>query len=52
MPIVNFFIPKNLDDRIRDIIKEKGFATKAEFFRYCAVRYIDSDKDRKNNLAG
>lgn len=52
MPIVNFFIPKNLDDRIQETIKEKGFATKAEFFRYCAVRYIDSDKERKNNLVG
>lgn len=52
MPIVNFSIPKNLDLRIQATIKEKGFASKAEFFRYCAVRYIDSDKDRKHNLAG
>lgn len=52
MPIINFSIPKNLDDRVKMVVREKGFASKAEFFRYCAVQYMDSDKSRKTHLAG
>lgn len=41
MAIVNFSIPKALERRINKIISEKGFASKAEFFRYSAIHYID-----------
>lgn len=52
MAVINFSIPKNLDDRIKTVIREKGFASKAEFFRYCVVQYMDSDKIRNTHLAG
>lgn len=41
MSIVNFAIPKNLDKRVRDVIKHKGFASRAEFFRFAAIFFID-----------
>ena len=41
MSVVNFSIPKALEKRINKIISEKGFASKAEFFRYSAIHYID-----------
>jgi len=39
--IVNFFLPKTLEQRIVQTIKEKGFASKAEFFRFAAVHFLD-----------
>lgn len=41
MAIVNFAIPKNLEKRVQDTIKQKGFASKSEFFRFAAVYFID-----------
>lgn len=41
MAIVNFAIPPVLDKRIGTTIKEKGFASKAEFFRFAAVYFMD-----------
>ena len=41
MAIVNFAIPPTLDRRIGSTIKEKGFASKAEFFRFAAVYFMD-----------
>ncbi|HLD61007.1 MAG TPA: ribbon-helix-helix domain-containing protein [Patescibacteria group bacterium] len=37
MSIVNFSIPAKLDQQIKKTIKEKGFASKAEFFRFAAL---------------
>ncbi len=42
MAIVNFAIPSSLDKRIGTKIKEKGFASKAEFFRFAALYFIDA----------
>lgn len=41
MAIVNFAIPKNLEQRVNAVIKEKGFGSKAEFFRFAAIHFID-----------
>ena len=41
MAIVNFAIPAALDKRVGATIKEKGFASKAEFFRFAAVYFMD-----------
>lgn len=41
MAIVNFSIPKNLSDRVSEVVEEKGFASKAEFFRFAAIYFID-----------
>lgn len=41
MPIINFAVPEILEKRINKTIKEKGFASKAEFFRFAAVHFLD-----------
>lgn len=47
MAIVNFSIPKTLEQRVNQTIKEKGFASKAEFFRFAAISFIDSSLNNK-----
>ena len=49
MAIINFSIPKTLEQRINATIKEKGFASKAEFFRFAAMFFIDSSISNKIN---
>ena len=41
MPIVNFSVPKSLDKRVARTIAAKGFSSKAEFFRFAAIHFID-----------
>ncbi len=41
MAIVNFTIPNDLEKRVEEIIKTKGFASKAEFFRFAAIYFMD-----------
>ncbi len=41
MSIVNFSVPKQLEKRIGETIKEKGFPSKAELFRFAVIRYLD-----------
>lgn len=41
MTVINFAVPKTLERRIDKTIKEKGFASKAEFFRFAAVHLLD-----------
>ncbi|MBU4331569.1 ribbon-helix-helix domain-containing protein [Patescibacteria group bacterium] len=41
MAIVNFSIPTTLEKRVGQTIREKGFSSKAEFFRYAAIYFID-----------
>lgn len=41
MPIVNFSVPKTLDKRVAKTMAEKGFASKAEFFRFAAIHFMD-----------
>jgi metal-responsive CopG/Arc/MetJ family transcriptional regulator len=43
MSIVNFSIPKKLQSRVEKTIKERGFASKAEFFRMATMHFIDQD---------
>lgn len=41
MAIVNFSLPKTLESRIFDAIRQKGFTSKAEFFRFAAMYFLD-----------
>lgn len=41
MSIVNFSIPKTLERRVEKAIKEKGFLSKAEFFRVAAFYFLE-----------
>ncbi|MDI6882963.1 MAG: hypothetical protein QMC93_00600 [Patescibacteria group bacterium] len=41
MVVVNFTIPKTLERRIKKIIRKKGFNSRAEFFRFAALQFID-----------
>ena len=40
MSIVNFSVPQTLEKQIHAVVKQRGFASKAEFFRCAAVHYI------------
>ena len=42
MSIVNFAVPKQLEKRVEKTIKQKGFASKAEFFRFAALYFINT----------
>lgn len=41
MSIINFAIPTTLEKRVSTVMKQKGFSTKAEFFRFAAIYFID-----------
>ena len=41
MSIVNFAISKPLEQKIKQAIKEYGFASKAEFFRFLAINFTN-----------
>lgn len=41
MAIVNFAVTKNFDSRVKQLIKVKGFSSKAEFFRFAAIYLMD-----------
>ena len=50
MAIINFKITKPLEKKIIETIKKQGFSSKAEFFRFAAMRFIektDSSDDNK-----
>ncbi len=55
MAIINFSIPKTLEQRVNQTIKEEGFASKAEFFRFAAISFIGlhpknkTDEDERFN---
>ena len=56
MSIVNFAIPPALDKRVNKTIRERGFASKAEFWRMAAFNYMQNDggeniEDRLNALS-
>ena len=57
MSVVNFTIPKTFEKRMKETIKTKGFASKAEFFRFAAIYVMDmadrptgSEEDRFKEL--
>ena len=41
MSIVNFSVSRNLDKRVEETIHRQGFASKAEFFRFAAMYFMD-----------
>lgn len=41
MSIVNFAIPQKLDRRVKDVIKRRGFQSRAELFRFAVLHYLD-----------
>ena len=41
MAIVNFSIPQTLCERVNQEVKNKGFASRAEFFRFAAIYFMD-----------
>jgi len=40
---VFFQISKPLEDIINEACEKWGFATKAEFFRFCAIQFLSTD---------
>lgn len=42
MSIVNFSITKPLEKKVKQVIKEQGFSSKAEFFRFAVMQYIQT----------
>ena len=41
MSIINFSVPNILDRKIKEVIKTRGFSSKAELFRYAMMRYFE-----------
>ena len=56
MAIINFAVPQQLEKRIRETIKEKGFPSKAELFRFAVIRYMDETEilpfDKNKRITG
>lgn len=42
MSVINFKISETLDEQLDKIIKQKGFQSKAELFRFAVFSYISS----------
>ena len=40
MSVINFTVPKPLEQKITAAIKDQGFASKAEFFRFAALYFV------------
>lgn len=40
MSVVNFTLPKPLEQKVNTAIKDQGFASKAEFFRFAALYFV------------
>ena len=47
MTIINFAITEPLAKKITKTIKEWGFSSKAEFFRFIAIDFIDRHERKK-----
>lgn len=47
MSVVNFSVPPPLNEKIKKAIKEQGFASKAEFFRFAAI-YLMQNLQQKS----
>ncbi len=43
MAIINFKITKPLEKKIIEAIKRQGFNSKAEFFRFAAMQFIEKN---------
>ena len=44
MSVVNFTITKPLETKISRLIKEQGFTSKAEFFRFVTLTYLNNQE--------
>lgn len=44
MNVINFQIAEPLYKQVEAVIKEKGFASKAEFFRFLTLNYLNTVK--------
>ena len=42
MSIVNFSIPQALNEKIQKTINDQGFSSKAEFFRFAAIYFMQN----------
>lgn len=51
MSIVNFSITAPLEKQINRVIREDGFTSKAEFFRFSAQAYLEKRRSTKERLA-
>ncbi len=49
MSIVNFSIPQNLNEKIQQVIKDQGFSSKAEFFRFSAIYFMQNLQTKKQS---
>lgn len=49
MSIINFAVSQPLEQKINQVIKNYGFASKAEFFRFLAINYIDQKDQAQIN---
>lgn len=45
MAVVNFSIPKTLDGQIKTAVESRGFSSKAEFFRFAVIKYLDEIRE-------
>ena len=50
MPVVNFSITKPLERDIKEVIKKRGFTSKAEFFRFAAWGAIEDFRHPKETI--
>lgn len=41
MSIINFAVAEPLEQKINNAVKEYGFASKAEFFRFLAINFFN-----------
>lgn len=46
MSIVNFEVKKPLDQRIKGAISKYGFSSRAEFFRFAAIDFLNKEKNK------
>ncbi len=44
MSIINFAVAEPLEQKINSAVKEYGFASKAEFFRFLAINFFNTNK--------
>ncbi len=42
MSVINFTLTKPLEQKVNQVIKKEGFTSKAEFFRFAALNYIQN----------
>ena len=49
MTVVNFSITTQLSNKINKAIEEKGFSSKAEFFRFAVMQYLENSNESKRD---